>query len=47
MKIRKTSIRKSLEIIFLKSFSSRLVEYKEAKIVVISEDIKNEKIYNS
>ena len=28
---------------FLKSFSSRLVEYKEAKIVVISEDIKNEK----
>ena len=28
---------------FLKSFSSRLVEYKEAKIVVISEDIKNDK----
>tara|TARA_B100000989_G_C19454550_1_gene433373 strand:+ start:284 stop:883 length:600 start_codon:yes stop_codon:yes gene_type:complete len=28
---------------FLKSFSNRLVEYKEAKIVVISEDIKNEK----
>ncbi len=28
---------------FLKSFSSRLVEYKEAKIVVISEEIKNEK----
>ncbi len=28
---------------FLKSFSSRLVEYKEAKIVVISEDVKNEK----
>ena len=28
---------------FLKSFSTRLVEYKEAKIVVISEDIKNEK----
>ena len=27
---------------FLKSFSNRLVEYKEAKIVVISEDIKNE-----
>ena len=28
---------------FLKSFSTRLIEYKEAKIVVISEDIKNEK----
>ena len=28
---------------FLKSFSNRLVEYNEAKIVVISEDIKNEK----
>ena len=28
---------------FLKSFSTRLVEYKQAKIVVISEDIKNEK----
>jgi len=28
---------------FLKSFSSRLVEYKEAKIVVISEDVKNDK----
>ena len=28
---------------FLKSFSTRLVEYKHAKIVVISEDIKNEK----
>tara|TARA_A100000164_G_C21736275_1_gene690067 strand:- start:47 stop:646 length:600 start_codon:yes stop_codon:yes gene_type:complete len=28
---------------FLKSFSSRLVEYNEAKIIVISEDIKNEK----
>ena len=28
---------------FLKSFSTRLVEYKEAKIVVISEDVKNEK----
>ncbi len=28
---------------FLKSFSNRLVEYKEAKIVVVSEDIKNEK----
>ena len=28
---------------FLKSFSTRLVEYKEARIVVISEDIKNEK----
>ncbi len=28
---------------FLKSFSNRLVEYKKAKIVVISEDVKNEK----
>ena len=28
---------------FLKSFSTRLVEYKEAKIVVISEDVKNDK----
>ena len=28
---------------FLKSFSRRLVEYNDAKIVVISEDIKNEK----
>ena len=28
---------------FLKSFSNRLVEYKDAKIVVVSEDIKNEK----
>ena len=28
---------------FLKSFSTRLIEYKEAKIVVISEDIKSEK----
>ena len=28
---------------FLKSFSTRLVEYKEAKIVVISEDVRNEK----
>ena len=27
----------------MKSFSTRLVEYKEAKIVVISEEIKNEK----
>ena len=28
---------------FLKIFSTRLVEYKEAKIVVISEDVKNDK----
>tara|TARA_B100000989_G_scaffold65601_1_gene45605 strand:- start:1085 stop:1696 length:612 start_codon:yes stop_codon:yes gene_type:complete len=28
---------------FLKSFSNRLVEYRDAKIVVISEDVKNEK----
>ena len=31
------------ESYFLKSFSSRLVEYKDAKIVVISEEVKNEK----
>ena len=34
---------KDFQRIFFKSFSTRLVEYKEAKIVVISEDIKNEK----
>ena len=37
------NLKRFLENIFLKVFSSRLVEYKEAKIVVISEDIKNEK----
>ena len=28
---------------FLKSFSNKLVEYEEAKIVVVDEDVKNEK----
>ena len=32
-----------LKIIFLKSFSGRLVEYSDAKIAVLSEEIKNEK----
>ena len=39
----KDEFKKIFREYFLKSFSSRLVEYKEAKIVVISEDIKNEK----
>ena len=39
----KDEFRKIFRDYFLKSFSSRLVEYKEAKIVVISEDVKNEK----
>ncbi len=39
----KEEFKKIFREYFLKSFSSRLVEYKEAKIVVISEDIKNEK----
>ena len=39
----KNEYKKIFRDYFLKSFSSRLVEYKEAKIVVISEDIKNEK----
>ena len=39
----KDEFKKIFRVYFLKSFSSRLVEYKEAKIVVISEDIKNEK----
>ncbi len=39
----KNEFRKIFREYFLKSFSTRLVEYKEAKIVVISEDIKNEK----
>ena len=41
--IKKINIKKIFRNYFLKSFSNRLVEYKEAKIVVISEDIKNEK----
>ena len=39
----KNKFKKIFREYFLKSFSTRLVEYKEAKIVVISEDIKNEK----
>ncbi len=39
----KDQFKKIFREYFLKSFSTRLVEYKEAKIVVISEDIKNEK----
>ena len=39
----KDDFKKIFREYFLKSFSTRLVEYKEAKIVVISEDIKNEK----
>ena len=39
----KVEFKKIFREYFLKSFSTRLVEYKEAKIVVISEDIKNEK----
>ena len=39
----KDEFKKIFREYFLKSFSSRLVEYKEAKIVVISEDIKNNK----
>ena len=39
----KEEFKKIFREYFLKSFSSRLVEYKEAKIVVVSEDIKNEK----
>tara|TARA_B100000963_G_scaffold144100_1_gene125566 strand:- start:21472 stop:22071 length:600 start_codon:yes stop_codon:yes gene_type:complete len=39
----KNEFQKIFRAYFLKSFSTRLVEYKEAKIVVISEDIKSEK----
>lgn len=39
----KSEFLKNFREYFLKSFSTRLVEYKEAKIVVISEDVKNEK----
>ena len=39
----KVQFKKIFREYFLKSFSTRLVEYKEAKIVVISEDVKNEK----
>ena len=39
----KVEFKKIFREYFLKSFSTRLIEYNEAKIVVISEDIKNEK----
>ena len=39
----KDEFKKIFREYFLKSFSTRLVQYKEAKIVVISEDVKNEK----
>ncbi len=39
----KVQFKKIFREYFLKSFSTRLVEYKEARIVVISEDVKNEK----
>ena len=39
----KDEFKKIFRVYFLKSFSTRLVEYKEAKIVVISEDVRNEK----
>ena len=39
----KDEFKKIFRKYFLKSFSTRLVEYKEAKIVVISEDVKNDK----
>ena len=39
----KNKFKKIFRKYFLKSFSTRLVEYKEAKIVVISADVKNEK----
>ena len=39
----KNEFKKIFREYFLKSFSTRLVQYKEAKIVVISEDVKNDK----
>ena len=41
--VQKEEFKKIFRKYFLKSFSTRLVEYKEAKIVVISEDVKNDK----
>ena len=38
----KSEFLKNFREYFLKSFSTRLVEYREAKIVVVSEDVKNE-----
>ena len=39
----KDEFKKIFRKYFLKSFSTRLIQYKEAKIVIISEDIKSEK----
>ena len=39
----KEKFKKIFRQYFLKSFSTRLVEYKEAKIIVISADVKNER----
>ena len=39
----KVEFKKIFREYFLKSFSTRLIEYNEAKIVVISENVKNEK----
>ena len=39
----KNQYKKIFKNYFLKSFSNRLVEYTEAKIVVVSEEIKNER----
>tara|TARA_B100000989_G_scaffold288059_1_gene258382 strand:- start:74 stop:673 length:600 start_codon:yes stop_codon:yes gene_type:complete len=39
----KDEFKKIFREYFLKSFSTRLIQYKEAKIVVISEDVKSEK----
>ena len=43
MTIKKNNMKNFSEIIFLKSFSGRLVGYTDAKIAVLSEEIKNEK----
>ena len=42
MKNKKLNI-KNISYIFSKIFSGTIVEYNEAKIVVVSEDVKNEK----
>ena len=39
----KDEFKKIFRKYFIKSFSTRLIQYKEAKIVIISEDIKSEK----
>ena len=43
MKIKRNNIKNFSMIIFLKSFSGRLVGYTDATIAVLSEEIKNEK----